>query len=54
MELAVVGAGHVGTVCASCLAAIGHYEPSMWMSGGLRSLQTPFVEPSLGGLMSTH
>lgn len=24
MDLAIIGAGHVGTVCGACLAALGH------------------------------
>jgi UDPglucose 6-dehydrogenase len=56
MELAVVGAGHVGAVCASCLAAIGHRvrvvdvdEQRVALLGAGRA---PFVEPGLEELLA--
>ena len=55
MELAVVGAGHVGAVCASCLAAIGHRVRAIDVDerrvAVLRAGRAPFVEPGIDELL---
>jgi UDPglucose 6-dehydrogenase len=56
MELAVVGAGHVGAVCASCLAAIGHRVRAIDVDerrvAVLRAGRAPFVEPGIDELLA--
>jgi len=56
MEIAVVGAGHVGAVCASCLAAVGHRVRVVDVDERrvqlLRAGRVPFVEPGLEELLS--
>jgi UDPglucose 6-dehydrogenase len=55
MELAVVGAGHVGAVCAACLAAVGHRVKVVDIDekriGLLRAGLTPFFEPGISELL---
>jgi len=55
MELAVVGAGHVGAVCASCFAAIGHRVRALDVDERrialLQAGQPPFVEPGIEELL---
>jgi UDPglucose 6-dehydrogenase len=56
MQIAVIGAGHVGTVCAACLSAIGHrvcvLDVDQQRIGLLRAGRLPFVEPGLDQLVS--
>ncbi|MDP9301242.1 MAG: UDP-glucose/GDP-mannose dehydrogenase family protein [Actinomycetota bacterium] len=56
MQITVIGAGHVGTVCAACLTAIGHRVSVLDVDeqriGLLRAGRMPFVEPGLDELMS--
>ncbi len=56
MELAVMGAGHVGAVCASCLAAIGHRVRAIDVDESrialLRTGRAPFVEPGIEELLA--
>ena len=55
MDLAVVGAGHVGAVCAASLAAIGHRVEVVDVDAErialLRAGRSPFVEPGIGELL---
>jgi len=55
MELAVVGAGHVGAVCAACLAAVGHRVRVLDVDAErialLRAGRAPFFEPGIGELV---
>ena len=55
MELAVVGAGHVGAVCAACMAAIGHrvrvVDVDEERIALLRAGRSPFFEPGIGELL---
>jgi UDPglucose 6-dehydrogenase len=52
--IAVVGAGHVGLVSATCLAAVGNrvrlFDVDADRIDGLRAGRMPFVEPSLDAL----
>ena len=56
MELAIIGAGHVGIVCGASLAAIGHHVKIMDIDQRrvalLRAGQMPFVEPGLDRLVA--
>jgi UDPglucose 6-dehydrogenase len=56
MQIAVIGAGHVGIVCAACLSAIGHRVSVLDVDEEridlLRAGRLPFVEPGLDQLMS--
>ncbi|MDP9330324.1 MAG: UDP-glucose/GDP-mannose dehydrogenase family protein [Actinomycetota bacterium] len=56
MEIAVLGAGHVGLVCASCLASIGHrvrvQDVDRTRIARLVDGQLPFVEPGLDALLA--
>jgi UDPglucose 6-dehydrogenase len=55
MELAVVGAGHVGAVCAACLAAVGHRVRVVDVDAErialLRAGREPFFEPGISDLL---
>jgi UDPglucose 6-dehydrogenase len=55
MEIAVVGAGHVGAVCAACLAAVGHrvrvLDVDLERIAQLRAGRSPFFEPGLAELL---
>lgn len=55
MEIAVIGAGHVGLVCAACLAGIGHRVRVQDIDGDrveeLARGETPFLEPGLDELL---
>jgi UDPglucose 6-dehydrogenase len=56
VRIAVMGAGHVGTVCGACLSAIGHEVSVVDIDrdrvAQLESGQTPFVEPGLPELLA--
>jgi len=55
LDLAVVGAGHVGAVCAACLAAIGHRVRVLDVNEErialLSSGSAPFFEPGIEELV---
>jgi len=55
MELAVVGAGHVGAVCAACMAAVGHrvrvVDVDAQRIALLRAGRAPFFEPGISELL---
>jgi len=55
MDLAVVGAGHVGAVFGACLAAVGHrvrvVDVDPERIALLRAGRSPFFEPGIGELM---
>jgi len=55
MRIGIVGAGHVGAVCAVCLASIEHdvtvIDVDRERIEMLRSGAAPFVEPGLGTLL---
>jgi UDPglucose 6-dehydrogenase len=55
MDLAVLGAGHVGAVCAASLAAIGHrvrvLDVDVERIARLRAGASPFYEPGIGELL---
>jgi UDPglucose 6-dehydrogenase len=56
VEIAVLGAGHVGLVCATCLASIGHrvrvHDVDKERIARLAEGQAPFVEPSVDVLLA--
>lgn len=58
MNIAVVGAGHVGLVVAACLADFGFtvrcVDRDTDMIDGLRQLMLPFYEPGLGELVEKN
>ena len=55
MDIAVIGAGHVGTVCGASLAAIDHHVTVVDIDEArismLRDGRTPFIEPDLDKLL---
>jgi UDPglucose 6-dehydrogenase len=55
MRIAVIGAGHVGTVCGACLSALDHdvtvIDVNEERIAALRAGRTPFVEPGLAELI---
>ena len=55
MDIAVIGAGHVGLVSAACLAAVGHPTRVLDIDENrieqLRSGRSPFLEPGLDELL---
>ena len=56
MEITVLGAGHVGLVCAACLAGIGHRVRVQDIDADrverLARGETPFLEPGLDELLA--
>jgi UDPglucose 6-dehydrogenase len=56
MEIAVVGAGHVGLVSAVCLATVGHQIRALDVDQGrieqLNACQVPFLEPAVPDLLA--
>jgi UDPglucose 6-dehydrogenase len=56
VEIAVLGAGHVGLVCATCLASIGHrvrvQDVDEARIARLVDGHVPFVEPGLDALLA--
>lgn len=58
MDLAVVGAGHVGLVTAACFAEMGHHviavDSDTARIDALRQGQMPFYEPDMEPLVRKH
>jgi UDPglucose 6-dehydrogenase len=58
MNIAVIGAGHVGLTTAACLAEIGHHvccaDSDLEKLTLLRSGKVPFFEPYLAQMVESH